>query len=183
MHFFSELRAYEAHFEIWHNFDTPSGLFLGFQSQNHMNGYMDAFLPASEANVGQEVFLPADPWELLKSGKIADVPLITGVVKDEAGLFAPGREWKTFFLAENDCFLVFPICPPFSTLFFLRFMMFSVIMQNVQMVDENFDKFLADDLNFTDSKRHEIGESIRKFYFNGQSIASDPQQAINVIIV
>ena len=59
--------------------------------QNHLNGFMNTFVPSSEADVGQEIFLPADPWELLKSGKIADVPLMTGLVLDEAGIFTPSK--------------------------------------------------------------------------------------------
>ncbi|XP_043273664.1 juvenile hormone esterase-like [Venturia canescens] len=114
---------------------------------NYMNGFMNAFLPASEANAGQEVFLPADPWELIKAGKIADVPYMAGVVADEGGLFAPG-----------------------------------IIMQDPKMVDENFDKFVPDDLNITDpAQRNEIGESFRKFYLDGKPIDSDPQQAMNLL--
>lgn len=52
-----------------------------------MNGRFAAFLPSVEADLGQEVFLPADPWTLLKSGKIADVPVMAGVTADETAFF------------------------------------------------------------------------------------------------
>ncbi|XP_012533535.1 esterase FE4 [Monomorium pharaonis] len=57
---------------------------LTFLKQSAMNGRTEAFIPAVEADVGQEVFLPADPWTLLKSGKIADVPVMAGFMADES---------------------------------------------------------------------------------------------------
>lgn len=57
--------------------------------QNFFSGDLHVFVPSVEANHGQNKFLPADPWELLKSGKIADIPAITGLTADEAGLFTP----------------------------------------------------------------------------------------------
>lgn len=52
-----------------------------------MNGRFAAFLPSVEADLGQEVFLPADPWTLLKSGKIADVPVMAGITADETAYY------------------------------------------------------------------------------------------------
>lgn len=44
---------------------------------------MFAFVPSVEVDLGQDLFLPTDPWTLLKTGRIANVPLMTGVVTDE----------------------------------------------------------------------------------------------------
>lgn len=56
-----------------------------------MQGDLNLFKPSVEADFGQERFLPADPWELVKSGKIADVPLMSGLTTDESGLFTPSK--------------------------------------------------------------------------------------------
>lgn len=56
-------------------------------AQNTMNGRFAAFLPSAEVDLGQEIFLPADPWTLLKSGKIADVPVMAGITTDESAFF------------------------------------------------------------------------------------------------
>ncbi|XP_033230515.1 esterase FE4-like [Belonocnema kinseyi] len=56
---------------------------------NAMNGHTHAFVPVVEPQVGQEVFLPADPWELLKSAKFAEVPVLIGVTLEETAVFAP----------------------------------------------------------------------------------------------
>ncbi|XP_054003488.1 esterase FE4-like [Hylaeus anthracinus] len=53
-------------------------------NQNTLNGNMFAFVPSVEVDLGQDIFLSNDPWTLLKSGKIADVPLMAGVVAEEA---------------------------------------------------------------------------------------------------
>lgn len=50
---------------------------------------MSAFVPSVEVDLGQDIFLPADPWTLLKSGKIADVPVMSGVNANEAAFFVP----------------------------------------------------------------------------------------------
>jgi len=52
-----------------------------------MNGRTEAFIPSVEADIGQEIFLPADPWTLLKSGKIADVPVMAGFTGDESAFY------------------------------------------------------------------------------------------------
>ncbi|XP_034942575.1 esterase FE4-like isoform X2 [Chelonus insularis] len=59
------------------------------KSMTFLNGEMHLFRPSVETAVGQEVFLPADPWELLKNGKIADVPVIVGLTSEDSGLFTP----------------------------------------------------------------------------------------------
>ncbi|XP_014476726.1 PREDICTED: esterase FE4-like [Dinoponera quadriceps] len=56
-------------------------------TENTMNGRFSAFLPSVEADLGQEIFLPADPWTLLKTGKIADVPVMAGITADETAFF------------------------------------------------------------------------------------------------
>ncbi|XP_029046685.1 esterase FE4-like [Osmia bicornis bicornis] len=53
------------------------------KSENILNGHTFAFVPSVEVDLGQDIFLPTDPWTLLKTGRIADVPLMTGVVTDE----------------------------------------------------------------------------------------------------
>ena len=53
-----------------------------------MSGHFHAFLPSIENDVGQEIFLPSDPWTLIKSGKIADIPLIAGMNRDEEATMA-----------------------------------------------------------------------------------------------
>ncbi|KAL0125895.1 hypothetical protein PUN28_004753 [Cardiocondyla obscurior] len=55
--------------------------------KNAMNGRTEAFIPSVEADIGQEIFLPADPWTLLKSGKIADVPVMAGFTADESSFY------------------------------------------------------------------------------------------------
>ncbi|XP_032674579.1 esterase FE4-like [Odontomachus brunneus] len=57
------------------------------KTENTMNGRFAVFLPSVEADLGQEVFLPADPWTLLKSGKIADVPVMAGITADESAFY------------------------------------------------------------------------------------------------
>ncbi|EZA55321.1 Venom carboxylesterase-6 [Ooceraea biroi] len=57
------------------------------KTENTMNGRFAAFLPSVEVDLGQEIFLPADPWTLLKTGKIADVPVMAGITTDESAFF------------------------------------------------------------------------------------------------
>ncbi|XP_076629794.1 esterase FE4 [Colletes latitarsis] len=58
------------------------------KNQNMLNGFMHAFVPSVEVDLGQDIFLSTDPWTLLKSGKIADVPVMAGTVADESKFFA-----------------------------------------------------------------------------------------------
>ncbi|KAK9301557.1 hypothetical protein QLX08_006113 [Tetragonisca angustula] len=58
--------------------------------QNTLNGHMYMFVPSIEVDMGQDVFLPTDPWTLLKSGRIMDVPLMSGIVVDECLFMAQG---------------------------------------------------------------------------------------------
>ncbi|KAF7992377.1 hypothetical protein HCN44_001702 [Aphidius gifuensis] len=55
---------------------------LGF-----LRGEFFFFSPVVEPDVGQEIFLPSNPWELIKSKKYADVPVMIGITAQEAGLF------------------------------------------------------------------------------------------------
>ncbi|KMR05274.1 esterase fe4 [Lasius niger] len=57
------------------------------KTENTMNGRLSAFLPSVEVDLGQEIFLPDDPWTLLKSGKIANVPVMAGITTDESAFF------------------------------------------------------------------------------------------------
>ncbi|CAD6236387.1 GSCOCT00008155001.2-RA-CDS [Cotesia congregata] len=59
------------------------------KNQNFLSGDMHVFVPSVEGDHGQKKFLSTTPWELLKSGKISDVPIILGVTADESGLFTP----------------------------------------------------------------------------------------------
>ncbi|KAF7992378.1 hypothetical protein HCN44_001703 [Aphidius gifuensis] len=52
-----------------------------------LRGDSHLFKPVVEADFGQEIFLPADPWHMIKSKKILDVPLIIGITSEEALLF------------------------------------------------------------------------------------------------
>lgn len=49
---------------------------------------MNAFVPSIEVDLGQDIFLPTDPWTLLKSGRIADVPVMSGITADECAFMA-----------------------------------------------------------------------------------------------
>lgn len=44
--------------------------------------------------MGQEIFLPADPWTLLKTGKIADVPVMAGITADETAFFVQSNHHR-----------------------------------------------------------------------------------------
>lgn len=57
------------------------------KTENTMNGRLSAFLPSVEVDLGQEIFLPDNPWTLLKSGKIANVPVMAGITADESSFF------------------------------------------------------------------------------------------------
>ncbi|XP_011306384.1 esterase FE4 [Fopius arisanus] len=56
-------------------------------TMNFLRGDMHFMLPSVENNIGKDMFLPADPWELLKSGKVANVHTMIGTVSQEGGLF------------------------------------------------------------------------------------------------
>ncbi|CAK9820725.1 Esterase FE4 [Anthophora plagiata] len=58
------------------------------KNQNALYGHLYAFVPTIEVDLGQDIFLPTDPWTLIKSGKIADVPMIIGSVANEGLIFA-----------------------------------------------------------------------------------------------
>lgn len=58
------------------------------KSLNGLGGNLAAFVPSIEADLGQDMFLPNDPWVLLKNGQVTDVPLMTGLLADEAAYFA-----------------------------------------------------------------------------------------------
>ncbi|XP_003487272.1 esterase FE4-like [Bombus impatiens] len=58
------------------------------KDQNTLSGHSQAFIPSVEVDLGQDVFLPTDPWSLLKYGRIADVPVISGIVADECAFMA-----------------------------------------------------------------------------------------------
>ncbi|XP_017761096.1 PREDICTED: esterase FE4-like [Eufriesea mexicana] len=56
-------------------------------SQDHLSGRMFAFVPSVEVDLGQDVFLPTDPWTLLKTGRIVDVPVMSGITVDECAFY------------------------------------------------------------------------------------------------
>ncbi|XP_076766541.1 esterase FE4 [Xylocopa sonorina] len=58
------------------------------KNQNVLSGHMQPFVPTVEVDLGQDVFLSTDPWTLLKSGKIADVPVMSGIHADECAFFS-----------------------------------------------------------------------------------------------
>lgn len=59
---------------------------LDNNNDNMITGRIHLFVPSIEVDVGQEIFLSTDPWELIKAGKVADVPYLIGVNSDE-GMF------------------------------------------------------------------------------------------------
>lgn len=62
------------------------------KSVNHMNGKLGPFTPSVEADAGQEIFLPNDPWTMIKMDAVADVPYMSGILQDETALFAPSKQ-------------------------------------------------------------------------------------------
>lgn len=62
--------------------------------QNTMNGRFAAFLPSVEVDLGIEIFLPDNPWTLLKSGKIANVPVMAGITADESAFFVQSNHQR-----------------------------------------------------------------------------------------
>ncbi|KAF7992376.1 hypothetical protein HCN44_001701 [Aphidius gifuensis] len=52
-----------------------------------LQGDLHTFVPVVEPDVGQEIFLPSNPWEIIKTQRISDVPLMIGITAHEAGLF------------------------------------------------------------------------------------------------
>ncbi|XP_015431698.1 PREDICTED: esterase FE4-like [Dufourea novaeangliae] len=73
---------------------------------NPLNGNVFTFVPSVEVDFGQDIFLPNDPWTLLKTGKIADVPLMTGLTSDECAFIAHGMLFGIEMLnTEPEIFL------------------------------------------------------------------------------
>ncbi|XP_031846091.1 esterase FE4 [Nomia melanderi] len=60
------------------------------KSLNPLNGHLAAFVPSVENDLGQDMFLTTDTWSLIKTGRAADVPFMTGLVADEGSLFVQG---------------------------------------------------------------------------------------------
>lgn len=60
--------------------------------QNHMNGRAHAFIPCVEPNVGQEVFMTNDPWTMMKTEDLVDVPIMIGMNLDETSFMAPSKK-------------------------------------------------------------------------------------------
>ncbi|KAL2721606.1 esterase FE4-like, partial [Vespula maculifrons] len=65
---------------------------------NTMNGLSNAFVPAVEYDFGQDVFLTSDPWTLLKTGKITNVPIMGGVTLNESAFMAEALLSKAEYL-------------------------------------------------------------------------------------
>nr|XP_003706284.1 PREDICTED: esterase FE4-like [Megachile rotundata] len=73
---------------------------------NPLNGRLISFVPSVEADMGQDIFLPNDPWTMIKSGRLANVPFLTGLTKDEGIFFAQGMLDSIELLnTEPDIFL------------------------------------------------------------------------------
>ncbi|XP_012279049.1 esterase FE4 [Orussus abietinus] len=74
------------------------------------NGKIFPFVPSVEPDVGQDVFLPDDPWQILKSGKIADVPLIGGMVLNEGKIFTSRLSRYTDYVNQHfEEFIPWPL--------------------------------------------------------------------------
>ncbi|KOC60513.1 Esterase FE4 [Habropoda laboriosa] len=58
------------------------------KNQDGLYGHLFTFVPTIEVDFGQDMFLPTDPWTLIKTGNIADVPVMAGIVASEGLLFA-----------------------------------------------------------------------------------------------
>lgn len=113
--------------------------------QNSMNGHFHSFIPSVEPNAGQEVFLEDDPWVLMKSGKIADVPVMLGWAKDEATFVVPGilaheKEANEHFdlFIPNDLNATDPAAR--------------------QKISESMKKFYFDGKPISKDKAHKLGE-------------------------
>uniref|UniRef100_A0A1B6C6S0 Carboxylic ester hydrolase n=3 Tax=Clastoptera arizonana TaxID=38151 RepID=A0A1B6C6S0_9HEMI len=71
---------------------SKTGLYQTIQSEicNHnfleVEGIDQAFVPSVERNVVEEIFLSDTPFNLMKSGKMSDIPFITGITANE-GLY------------------------------------------------------------------------------------------------
>lgn len=127
-----------------------------------MNGRFAAFLPSVEVDLGQEIFLPADPWTLLKSGKIADVPVMAGITADESSFFVQSNHRYDIHIYVNVVWTT------------LKCLSFSVMLGNIDEMNEHFENFLPNDLNITDTKQKiQLGEELKSFYFDDKSISTD----------
>lgn len=76
--------------------------FLRFIFQNnYYNGHLFLFLPSVEANNGQEIFLSTTPWDLVKSGSTANVPILVGICKDDALPIAHRKHAFKLYSSQN----------------------------------------------------------------------------------
>nr|ARN17879.1 carboxylesterase 12 [Cephus cinctus] len=74
-------------------------------ARDAMSGASFMFRPTVEVDVGQDIFLPADPWLLLKNGEINDVPYMMGFNLNESVISANGIRNAAFFNNNFDAFL------------------------------------------------------------------------------
>lgn len=125
---------------------------------------MNIFAPSVEADAGQDVFLSNDPWEILKYEDITDVPVIIGVTAQEAGIFTDRK-----FNSTSDEIQINFIYIAYIIIFICFFILELLLM--VHEFESNFSLFVPKNLNITESSmRNDVGDAIRKFYFNEKSV-------------
>nr|ARN17877.1 carboxylesterase 10 [Cephus cinctus] len=77
--------------------------------KDNMAGLNFIFRPTVEVDVGQDIFLPADPWVLLKNGQINDVPFMMGTNLNESITAVNDVSKAAFFNNNFDAFLPFDL--------------------------------------------------------------------------
>lgn len=139
-----------------------------------MSGSVHAFLPSIEVDVGQEIFLPNDPWSLIKSGEIADVPLIAGMNLDEEATMAASNE-----LIINDIIIFIMLQ---KLLYYIIIELIIGYIKDAEIMNNQFENFIPVDLNATDTERKQFGQEIRNFYFDGKALTSDTLEQFTKVI-
>ena len=55
-----------------------------------------------------------------------------------------------------------------------KFLIFLVMLEHAGAMNDHFEGFVPNDLNITDAaKLKEIGDSLRKFYFDGKDLSKE----------
>lgn len=131
------------------------------------------FVPSVEANVGQNVFLPDDPWKILTSGKIADVPMIIGITEKEIG-----------FASSCNIYLIYIInYVEYSFLLTYIFLFFFVVLiPMITVMKDPLVKIIPAALNATDEAQTKpITTVLNKYYFNNMPVFMNPTGISNVM--
>lgn len=152
-----------------------------------MSGHTNAFVPSIEVDMGQDVFLPTDPWTLLKSGRIADVPVMSGITADECAFMAQSMRYLLFL---NESYYKLCISSVINLLIYIfqnvkYHLNVADMIDKIDVLNTEPEQFLPDDLNYTDSNtKKESGQSLKKFYFGEKQVSKDNlNEYIRVITV